>query len=413
MANPIVLSIPGFFVMMGAEWLIARKRRQEIYALDDTVANLELGIGQQVTGVMSMGVMFSLYVLIYEALAPWALPADSIAVWVGAFVVQDFLYYWFHRLSHQIGFMWAAHAVHHQSERYNLSVALRQSWLQPFISNWFYLPMALLGVPPLVYGTVAAINTLYQFWIHTELIGRMGWLEKIINTPSHHRVHHGTDPEYVDRNHGGMLIIWDKLFGTFIEEKQTPRYGTLAPVRSFEPFWANAQVWTLMWHKARAAERWSDKLKVFFAPPGWTPPGVELPPPPAGRPTDPDYRLYAQPRSTSRSVYIALQFGGLIAGTLAFLFGAPQMSPSQILLTGGALLWTLLAIGAVVDRRRWGAWVEAARLAAMVAIGAGMWTTDTHPTLGAALFVGGLLSTALGAWTARHHQEPATDPQRA
>ncbi len=416
MANPIVLSIPGFFVLMGAELWVARRRRQAVYGAADTVNNLHLGVGSQVVGVMSLGLMFGLYVWVYEGAALAAWPMQAWWAWVLAFVAQDFLYYVFHRASHQVAFLWAAHAVHHQSERYNLSVALRQSWVQQFFSGLFYLPLAVAGVPPLMFGTVAAINTLYQFWIHTELIDRMGPLEKVINTPSHHRVHHGTDAAYVDRNHAGMLIVWDKLFGTFVEETDRPRYGTLAPVRSFEPVWANVQVWRLLWQKARAAPRLRDKIAVWFRPPGWLPPGVDpdgLDYAPDGKPTDPDYVRYERPLSGSRAVYVGVQFAGMIAATLGLLYEAANHPPAVVLAWGGAILWTVSAVGGVIDGRRWAPKVEAARLAAIVALGAGLWASGAAPIVGPVLFVGGLASTALGAWTARHAAGPALEVERA
>lgn len=413
MANPIALSIPGFFVLMGVELYIARRRGQVVYKAADTVNNLHLGIGQQVVGVMSLGVMFSLYVAVYEHWAlsgPW--PMDAWWAWVLCFVVQDFLYYVFHRASHEVAFLWAAHAVHHQSEQYNLSVALRQSWVQPFFSGLFYLPLALLGAPPLMYATVVALNTLYQFWIHTELIERMGWLEKVINTPSHHRVHHGSDTQYLDRNHAGMLIVWDKLFGTFVEEGERPHYGTLEPVRSFEPISANMQMWQHLWHKARAA-RGLDTLRVWFAPPGWMPDGVELPPPPHGTPADPDYVPYWRPLQGSRAVYVAVQFFAMAVGVFFLLMQEKDHPTWAVLAWSGALLWTLIAVGGVIDGRRWAPWLEAARLAAMVAVGAGMWATDAAPTVGLVLFVGGLVSTGLAAWTARHHAGAGLEAERA
>src|SRR5690606_31238042 len=151
----------------------------------------------------------------------------------------DFAYYWWHRASHRISFLWAAHVVHHQSEDYNLAVALRQAWFTSLSSWVLNLPLAFLGVPPLVYGVCAALNTLYQFWIHTRLVGKLGPLEWVLNTPSHHRVHHGIDAPYLDTNYGGVFIVFDRLFGTFVEETHEPRYGTLDPIRSFDPVWAN------------------------------------------------------------------------------------------------------------------------------------------------------------------------------
>lgn len=401
MIDPIVLAIPAFFVLMAIEWAVARRRRQPVYRASDAIGNLHLGIGSQIVGVMSLGATLLLYTLVWEHAALFEVPLDSALAWAATLIGVDFLYYWFHRTSHGVAFMWAAHAVHHQSEDYNLSVALRQSWLQQFMSIWFYLPLALLGVPPVMFATMVAIDTLYQFWVHTELVDRIGPLEKVLMTPSHHRVHHGTDTQYLDRNHGGVLIVWDKLFGTFEPETTRPRYGTLSPVRSFEPLWANVQVWQLLWRKARAAGTWGDKLRVWLKPSGWLPPGVDYVPPPDGVPTDDGYVLYDRPLRGSRALYVGLQLASVVVATTALLYFGPRLDAVEVLAWGAAILWTVIAVGGVTDGRGWAPRLEAARLAALVAGGAGLWATETAPTIGMVLFVGGLTFTALGAWTAR------------
>jgi alkylglycerol monooxygenase len=226
---------------------------------------------QQVASVFFRVVIGGGYVWLHEHARLATIPSSSVLAWVATFLAVDFLYYWFHRKSHEVGFMWAAHAVHHQSEDYNLSVALRQSWVQPFFSIWFYLPLAVFGVPPLMFATVVALDTLYQFWIHTELIDRMGPLERVLNTPSHHRVHHGTDTQYLDRNHAGVLIVWDKLFGTFEEEKADVVYGITEPVKSFNPVWANFHAYRDLVDDTRRARGLRDKLSIWLRGPGHHP----------------------------------------------------------------------------------------------------------------------------------------------
>ena len=243
--NLIAMAIPGFFILIGVELLVARIRGAPVYRFSDSIADLGCGVVQQVGGAARKFLTFGLYVAIYNYLRVADIPYTWWG-WTLAFIGVDFAYYWFHRLSHEINFMWAAHVVHHQSEEYNLTVALRQSVVQGLFSFWFYLPLAVLGVPPLMYATMSSINTLYQFWIHTRLIGRMGWLEHIINTPSHHRVHHGQNPKYIDKNHAGTLIIWDKLFGTFQVEQEEPIYGVTEPVASWNVFGpTRTSGWTL------------------------------------------------------------------------------------------------------------------------------------------------------------------------
>jgi alkylglycerol monooxygenase len=189
-------------------------------------------------------------------------------------VFYDFCYYWLHRMGHESAVLWAAHVVHHQSQHYNLSTALRQTSSGALFGWLFYLPMAVAGVPPLVFGVVALVDLLYQFWVHTEQVGKLGWFDRWFCSPSNHRVHHAVNDRYLDRNYGGMLIVWDRLFGTFREEDERCVYGTRGELRSWDPLWANAEVyWGLAkdsWH----ARSWADKLRVWLKPPGWRPADV-------------------------------------------------------------------------------------------------------------------------------------------
>jgi sterol desaturase/sphingolipid hydroxylase (fatty acid hydroxylase superfamily) len=190
-------------------------------------------------------------------------------VFAAALLADDFFYYWFHRLHHEVRFLWAAHVNHHSSRHFNLSTALRQSWTT-FTSPLFYLPLPLLGFDPLLVITVHSVNLLWQFWIHTELIGRLGPLEAVLNTPSHHRVHHGRNVQYLDRNHGGMLIVWDRLFGTFEQERERVDYGLTKNLESFSPWEIAFHEWRAMLRDARRAGSLGDALRTLLLPPGWS-----------------------------------------------------------------------------------------------------------------------------------------------
>src|SRR5256885_6333663 len=236
---------------MGLELLIARVQEKDYYSLADSVADLGCGLVQQVVEAALKTVLFAGYLLLYGRFRSFDLKAASPLVWIACLAGVDFLYYWFHRKSHEVNAFWAAHVVHHQSEEYNLSVALRQGAFQSVFSWVFYLPLAVLGFPPLVFLAVSSIDTLYQFWIHTRAIGRLGPLEGVLNTPSNHRVHHGRNPKYIDRNHGGILIVWDRLFGTYAEEEEEPVYGITTPLASWNPVWANLHYWVDLASRAR------------------------------------------------------------------------------------------------------------------------------------------------------------------
>jgi len=192
------------------------------------------------------------------------------------FFAEDFTYYWYHRASHEVRFLWAAHENHHSSERYNLSTALRQSWTTPFTEMLFYWPLPLLGFHPTMLLTQKAVSLLYQFWIHTELIDRLGAAERLFNTPSNHRVHHGSNLEYLDRNHGGILIVWDRLFGTFEPERARVRYGLTKRLESFNPLTIAFHEWSALARDVRRADSWRARLAYVFAPPGWSPDGSTL-----------------------------------------------------------------------------------------------------------------------------------------
>jgi sterol desaturase/sphingolipid hydroxylase (fatty acid hydroxylase superfamily) len=227
--DPIALAVPFFFLLIGLELLVARARRQRVYRFTDSFADLGCGVAQRVVLLLFEASLLAVYALLYEHGRLVTFAPGSPWPCVIAIVGVDLGYYWWHRLSHEVNFLWAVHAVHHQSEDYNLAVALRQAVLSPITVMPFYLPLAVLGVPVLVYFIVVALSTLYQFWIHTELVGRMGVLEHLVNTPSLHRVHHGVNPEYLDKNYAATFICWDQLFGPFAARK--PRSSSASATR--------------------------------------------------------------------------------------------------------------------------------------------------------------------------------------
>lgn len=272
-----VCAIPVFFVTMAAEALaLGRRPRLRGYEVRDTAASLTMGVVNEVINVTWMvGVQYGILAW-FSRFAPWHLDPADWRSWVVGVVAVDFAYYWFHRLSHDVRLLWAAHVNHHSSERYNLSTALRQSWTTPFTSLPFYWPLAALGLDPVMILTLSALNTLYQYWIHTELVGTIGVLEKVLNTASHHRVHHGTNVEYLDRNHAGIFIFWDKLFGTFEPEKAPVRYGLTKNIRTFNPFVIAFHEYAAIWRDVRRAKSLRDALGYVLRPPGWSPDGSTL-----------------------------------------------------------------------------------------------------------------------------------------
>lgn len=272
--DPTIYAVPAFFALMLLEAALLSRTALRGYERRDTIASLTMGVGNVLISLVTKAVHYALLAAVgtqalFDITPTWT-------AWVVLLVLGDLVYYWFHRLSHDVRFLWAAHVNHHSSEHYNLSTALRQSWTTPFTVMLFWWPLAWLGFPPAMILTTLAINTIYQFWIHTEVIDRVGPLERVLNTASHHRVHHGTNVEYLDRNHGGIFIVWDKLFGTFTPERAPVRYGLTRNIHTFDPVRIAFHEWEALWHDVRHATSWRDRLGYLLAPPGWSPDGSTL-----------------------------------------------------------------------------------------------------------------------------------------
>ena len=270
--DPVSYAIPGFVVLVLAEMLVARLRDRSRYEARDTLTSLALGLGSTVAGVLSAGAVFALATRIWQ----WRL-FDLGYAWywfVLAFVLDDFAYYLFHRSAHRVRWFWASHVIHHSSQHYNLSTALRQTWTGFVSLNFlFRLPLFLIGFPPPMVFFVAGLNLVYQFWIHTEAVGRLPrWIEAVMNTPSHHRVHHATNARYLDRNYAGVFIVWDRLFGTFEGERDAdrPRYGIVKNLGSFSLLWAAFHEWVGIARDLRAAPSWRARWGYVARPPGWS-----------------------------------------------------------------------------------------------------------------------------------------------
>ena len=348
----IVLATPVFLLLIALEFAVGHARGRNTYRLHDTLASIGLGVMSQVLGVFGKLLRLGVYVLAFEHLALWRLPANAWWVWLFSLVAYYLCYYWLHRAGHRVAVLWAAHAVHHQSEDYNLGTALRQT-SSGFLLGWlFYLPLAVLGVPPLVFAVVALVDLLYQFWVHTQQVGKLGWFDRWFCAPSNHRVHHAVNGRYLDKNYGGILIVWDRLFGTFaVEDGDEPIvYGTRAPLRSFNPLWANLQVYAALFADSWRARSWPDKLRVWFKPPGWRPADV------AQRWPKPAFDLAAvqrfdPPLSRGAAGLAAGLFGAVLVATSVFLWFAHRLTTQEQLLSAAAIVAALWAVGALTQPR--------------------------------------------------------------
>ncbi|MCU6432189.1 sterol desaturase family protein [Undibacterium sp. Jales W-56] len=364
----ITFASPVFFLLIAIEFIVARRRQRHLYRINDAINSLSLGVMSQVTGVFLKVLAVGIYAWVAQHFAIFNLSGDSWWVWISGLLLYDFLYYWLHRMGHETNLLWAAHVVHHQSEAYNLTTALRQTSTGALFGWIFYLPLALLGYPVQVFIIVALIDLLYQFWIHTEQIDKLGWFDRVFVSPSNHRVHHGVNDLYLDKNYGGILILWDRLFGTFIEEQDAHPvvFGTRSPLRSWNPLWANLEVYKAVAADAWRTRSWRDKCRIWLMPPGWRPADVAATAP--AKSFDIQRPEYNPPLSAAALWYCIVQFTIILQVATHFLTVAPTANaahtvPYAIWLVAG--LWT---VGGLMEQKPWYRGLEAVRLLATLAM---------------------------------------------
>jgi alkylglycerol monooxygenase len=353
----IVFILPVFVVLIGAEFVYGWFRQRNTYRLNDALSSLSQGLISQLLALVTQLFQIGLYVLVFNALTrtPDVKFWDTWYGWLIAIVLFDFFDYWLHRAGHECAVMWAAHVVHHQSQHFNFSTALRQESTVALIGWIFYLPIAVIGVPPEQFGVAGLIVLLYQFWIHTEHVGKLGWFDRVFSSPSNHRVHHAVNDQYLNKNYGGMFVIWDRMFGTFAEEEEPCVYGTRTPLRSWDPGWAIlAEYWSLV-QATRQARSWADKLRIWLKPPGWRPSGsaADLHAEPAASTFDlvSARQLYGEPLATRAAIFAAVQFALMMGATAAYLWYADELSYSTELGLTGVIVGGLWALGAYVQGR--------------------------------------------------------------
>lgn len=364
--NWAALAIPIFLGATLAEAAIARRQGKRVYAFGTAISDLACGSVYMAVELVFKLLTLAAYAWLFEHYRFIDFAEGSWMPWVIGMVGIDFLFYWWHRVSHVVNVMWAVHGVHHQSEDYNLAVALRQPVFEPLTWFLFYFPLALLGVSPLVYLLSYAVNRFYQFWIHTELVDRGPQpVEAVLNTPSHHRVHHGVQEKYLDKNYGAILILWDRLFGTFEPEQEHPVYGTTVPLRNYSPVWANLQHLHRCWTLAKLARRWQDKLWVWFAHPAWLPQGVTDP---AHKPDRDAYEKYQPSVPKSVRTYVVTHFALIGAAMGIIVFFEHAFTPLELIAAATVLVAGFASIVGLVEAKPWAGILEVVRVVAFVGL---------------------------------------------
>lgn len=361
----VTAAVPLFFTLAAIEFLCAWIARFPTFRLNDSISDLGCGIIDQTLKVFAHGVVLLAYIYIYEHFRLFdVLEFSPAGKWAAAFLLflgVDFCFYWHHRFGHEWAVPWATHVVHHQSEEFNLIVALRQSAFEHYLLAFFYFPLAWIGFPPAWYVSMWGFNLIWQFWCHTRLVGKLGPIEWVFNTPSHHRVHHGRNPKYLDKNYAGTLIIWDRLFGTFIEEQEEPVYGITKPLRSMNPVWANLHFWVELAEDAwKAPYRW-DKIKIWFMPLGWTPRGLPEKPR-AAEVTRESIVKYDPQVPVGLSLYILAQFL-VVLGVGLYITENEHGTPLwELALPAIFIVFSMLPISGLFERRPWVLPLEVLRL---------------------------------------------------
>ncbi|XP_073340917.1 alkylglycerol monooxygenase [Pagrus major] len=357
---------PFFIGLMVVELVVGMlKTGASVVTITDGLTSVSAGMISRLPMLVMRGCELTAYLYVWDRYRLVELPWDSAWTWWFTFLGVDFCYYWVHRFAHEVSVLWAAHQVHHSSEYYNLTTALRQSLTQQFTSWIFYMPLALVA-PPAIFAVHIQLNLLYQFWIHTELINDLGPLEWIFNTPKHHRVHHGRNLYCIDKNYGGILIIWDRLFGTFALESDKVIYGLVFPIKTFEILRVQLHYYFYLWRKSKYYKKINNKLSAFLKGPSWKPGKPRLGdhssnPKVTGKevPHDPSWPLHLQ-------VYVVVHF--LLVLAIYHDVFERKMMLSQLTILGmtGYILLTLTALGYIMDQRPTAAFLEMLRCVVMV-----------------------------------------------
>lgn len=396
----LLIAMPAFLVLVLFEKWYGWFRGRDTYGHLDMISSLSSGITNVVKDVLGLSVSILSYRWLVDRVAVYKVE-DTFMTYLIAFVALDFSGYWTHRLAHEINFFWNKHAIHHSSEEFNLACALRQS-ISSFVHLFtvFLLPAALLGVPPHVIGIVAPLHLFAQFWYHTRHIGKMGFLEHIIVTPSHHRVHHAINPEYLDKNHGQIFIFWDKLFGTFQEElpEVPPVYGITRPVRTWNPIRINFMHLWLLIKDAWRAGSWRDKLRIWFMPTGWRPGDVDRKYPVDKIEDVYHFERYAPPVSGLLKAWSGVQMASVFLFVMYMFGNLASIGSPGIFIYGAFVFLSVHAYTELMDRNRYAIWWEILKnlFGLVLIVNSGDWFgLNSHVPGGSLVIAGWLVLTTL------------------
>lgn len=359
----VALSLPVFMMAIGLEYYLSERWKKNFYSFTDTVTNMSIGVLDRLTSLIFAALFYFIYDFLHKHFAIFDLKTDF---WnyVILFFLVDFLWYWYHRSSHEINLFWAAHIVHHQSQEFNLTVGTRITIMQSFIRLMFWCALPIIGFPaPMIMGTLL-VQGVYPFFIHTRLIKKLGFLEHILVTPSHHRVHHGNNEIYLDKNYGGILIIWDKLFGTFEEEKEEIVFGLTKQLESKSFIWQFFHFFIELGFAFYAAPGFKQKMNVLFGKPDQINPQVRI---------EMEKKFLTKTESTRSlnktfSNYIIVQIGLIILVLMGVLYYYELLNLTYSILLSTLIIFTLMNCGAILEQNSWSFYWEYIRFINLIAL---------------------------------------------
>ena len=375
--NLLPYAVPFFLLLIFVEALWGRAKGINTYRINDSVNSLSLGLLSTVSKLVFLNVGFLVFSTIEQNWALFTLSTESTVDWIVGLVIYDFLYYWFHRVSHERQIFWGSHSVHHQSEDYNLSTALRQT-STGIVATWiFFVPCFFLGMPIYMYVGISTAHLIYQFWVHTQHIPKLGWFDRVFVSPSNHRVHHAQNPRYIDKNYGGLLILWDRLFGSFAEEDEKDEviYGLRTPLNTWDPLWANVQIFVSMARDAWRTKEKKDKISMLWSRTGWRPKDVAERFPIQKTDLD-NFHKYNPPLSNGAGFAVIAQY---VLLTMLHLWAASQvmnLTYPVILVTALMQVYTVLALGAVLDLKHYAMRLEWSRGIVLATLLAGLYLAE-------------------------------------
>lgn len=355
--NYLAFAMPAFFLFVFLEYKAAQRKKQpELFRYESSISNVSIGIAERLLNLFVSGTFYGLYYYVYEHYALFTIPNHWI-VWVALILATDFVWYWYHRLGHEVNLFWAAHIVHHQSEEFNFTAAARITTIQAVIRTAFWCLLPLFGFHPAMVITMLLIHGGYSFFTHTQLIGRIKWLEYVFITPSLHGVHHASDEKYLDKNYGDIFVFWDKMFGTFMQEEEQPKYGLTHPLKSYSFLWQHFHYFFEIAESYRRAHGFKAKWKAVFGSPAYM---------------DQDIRpelekRFLQDKTAQRKElrfkgYLAVQIALAVVMLTLFTFYFNGLGTADKLFNTGFILITLINCGALLEQRKWIYYLEYGRL---------------------------------------------------